>query len=111
MTRPKKAEHPGCKVRVTVAEGQKDVTSVEWADSGKARISARITKALKAEGFEARADSMKTESGRICLVVTAAPTKLVQSIVGNYFLNVVTMPPKSNQEVWCDFIKKLGPLE
>lgn len=91
MTRPKKAERPKCKLIVFQPREGKPIVEIAWLDQGKERVSARITKALKAEGYESQAGHSSRyapEGYRHCGIRTPAPVELVQNIVQQHFLVV-----------------------
>lgn len=86
MTRPKNAELPQCKVIL-----MKPIIIIGWFDQGRERVSARITKALRAEGYETSAakDSRYWEGKRLCEVQTNAPIEVVRPLLDRFFLDVI----------------------
>lgn len=91
MTKPKKSERPKVTLLVYQPKQEKPFVEIAWTDQGKERISARITKALRAEGYDTLAvrDSRYAPEGcRYCGIQTTAPLDVVQRVVEQYFLVV-----------------------
>lgn len=107
MTRPKKSDRPFCRIQVLTDEKEPPVTMIEWPDFGKERVAARITKALKYEGYEAKTARTKLDKGRVCFIMTVAPVEVVRGIVGDLFLDVRSDPSKSTRNFMVDFYGKL----
>jgi len=111
MTTKKKGDLPKCHISLFLNGDKKIWVGVEWTDRGRARVSARITKALKWEGYEAHTGRDYRYPGlvpeghpgqegpaRRCVVLTPAPLELVEKISSEHFLNVEvdrTIPEES----------------
>lgn len=109
MTRPKESQLASCQL-FPPGEGGKAVV-IEWIDSGSERVAARITKALKRLGHEAKAESISAnadihqycrcadEEHRHCRVISLAPPEVVAMIAARHFLDVKMEPPEPPSQV------------